>query len=265
MFDERLVKCNARALFETVRSQFKLGQEDFAIYYFPPGPPDSNGGIRRTKLSADRIDEIELIGQLAHQPFLYLHSAVDNIDIPFQSPIPASASSLPHRTSPPVNTLPKGAIHTPTRGVLSPQPLNISPPPPLSDEVRTARNVPQGLKNQVCANNLWACYICSVTLPATYQVDHKSPSVDGRYDNRIENLQALCPSCHAEKTSQEFHQFNNGRTRVALASAAPVSTDIACCTCSSTAKCKSKKCSCKSSNRNCTDNCSCNVDVCDRR
>jgi hypothetical protein len=272
LFDERLVRCNARDLFETVKNQFRLGQEDFAIYYFPPGPPDSNGGIRRTKLSADRIDEIALIGQLVHQPFLYLHSAVDNIDIPFQTPMSASSSSLHRRTSPPDNTLPKGAVHTPTRGALSPQPLNMPSSPPLSDEIRTARYVPQSLKNQVCAKNSWTCYICSVTLPATYEVDHIIPSVDGLFDNRIENLQALCLACHRAKTSQENHPVKTGlaraeRNKAARAAAARASAAraTACCNCSSVAKCKSKNCLCKSLSRNCTDNCSCKANLCDRR
>ena len=40
------------------------------------------------------------------------------------------------------------------------------------------------------------------TLPAAYQVDHIVPLAMGGPDS-FENLQALCPNCHADKTQQE--------------------------------------------------------------
>jgi hypothetical protein len=83
LFDEQKVQCDAQAFFETVRLQFKLGLQDFAVYHFPPGPPGPTGEILRTKLSKDCIEAIEWIGRLANQPCLYLHSAVDNVDAPF--------------------------------------------------------------------------------------------------------------------------------------------------------------------------------------
>jgi 5-methylcytosine-specific restriction endonuclease McrA len=98
---------------------------------------------------------------------------------------------------------------------VSPKPVESSPSSPISDDVRTARNVPQGLKNMVCSRNNWMCYRCNNILPATFEIDHIVPSVDGGYDNRIENLQALCPNCHRIKTSAEFHQFHVAAARPA--------------------------------------------------
>ncbi len=82
MFDDRFVQCEARAFFETVRAQFKLRpEEDFAVYHFPPGPMTRPSGVARIRLSQDRIEQIERIGCLVNQPFLYLHSFADDIDI----------------------------------------------------------------------------------------------------------------------------------------------------------------------------------------
>ena len=255
MFDEQYVQCDARALFDTVRAQFKLGpEEDFAIYYFPPGPPRSSDatGIVRIKLSLDRLDEIERIGCLVNRPFLYLHSCIDNIDILAPEAL-SSSSAMPCRASPLQNLLPKGSVYTPSRGVLSPQPVDLSPSPPLSDDVLSNRHVSQTLKNRVAHKNNWTCYVCLEILPPTFEIDHITPSINGLYNNDEANLQALCPNCHRLKTASEFHQMKSGAARAVV------------CDCSSKSKCKTGRCACLEAGQQCSAKCLCSVDVCERR
>jgi len=48
----------------------------------------------------------------------------------------------------------------------------------------------------------WRCATCKELLPASFQVDHKLALADGGTDDPA-NLQALCGTCHAEKTLRE--------------------------------------------------------------
>jgi hypothetical protein len=48
----------------------------------------------------------------------------------------------------------------------------------------------------------WQCAKCEVLLPAVFHVDHMTPLSQGG-KHVIENLQVLCPNCHALKSSIE--------------------------------------------------------------
>ncbi len=54
----------------------------------------------------------------------------------------------------------------------------------------------------VAASQGWCCNNCGTLLSAKFEVDHKVRLADGG-GNAISNLQALCTSCHASKTSIE--------------------------------------------------------------
>lgn len=54
----------------------------------------------------------------------------------------------------------------------------------------------------VAASQKWRCAQCDELLPSSYQVDHRHPLWDGGSDT-LDNLQALCPNCHATKTQKE--------------------------------------------------------------
>ena len=68
-------------------------------------------------------------------------------------------------------------------------------------------------KKTVAFSQQYKCNYCLELLPPNYEVDHVVPLGAGG-DNNIDNLQALCPQCHAEKTFTEgmdtqttpFHQ-----------------------------------------------------------
>ena len=54
----------------------------------------------------------------------------------------------------------------------------------------------------VAASQRWRCGDCDDLLPAAFQIDHRVPLWQGGPD-RLDNLQALCPNCHAAKTQRE--------------------------------------------------------------
>lgn len=64
-------------------------------------------------------------------------------------------------------------------------------------------------KMVICASQGWRCNKCRQKLPATVEIDHYIPLGCGlwhllKFDpNGMENLQALCPNCHAAKTMEE--------------------------------------------------------------
>lgn len=68
--------------------------------------------------------------------------------------------------------------------------------------VPMARRVSDSVKKQVAAAQHWHCAICRSMLTATYEVDHILRLEFGG-SNELNNLQALCPNCHREKTLTE--------------------------------------------------------------
>lgn len=60
---------------------------------------------------------------------------------------------------------------------------------------------------EVAYHQKYRCNKCGILLPPTFQVDHIKELCDGGED-RFENLQALCPNCHAQKT--RLHSLKRG-------------------------------------------------------
>jgi len=66
----------------------------------------------------------------------------------------------------------------------------------------TKRSVSETKKKFVAANQDWKCGKCNNKLPAWYEVDHKI-RLDAGGSNHVDNLVALCRSCHGQKTMME--------------------------------------------------------------
>ena len=60
-----------------------------------------------------------------------------------------------------------------------------------------------GIQKIVAASQAWKCKACNCMLPASYQLDHVVPLWKGGLDEWDSNAQALCPTCHANKTQKE--------------------------------------------------------------
>ena len=58
-------------------------------------------------------------------------------------------------------------------------------------------------KKYVASNQDWKCGHCHKQLDHTYEIDHKLRLDEGG-TNDVNNLIALCPSCHRHKTAQEI-------------------------------------------------------------
>lgn len=57
-------------------------------------------------------------------------------------------------------------------------------------------------KKRIASKQNWKCKKCRKTLPARYHIDHIREFAKGGSD-LDENLQALCPNCHADKTEND--------------------------------------------------------------
>ena len=66
----------------------------------------------------------------------------------------------------------------------------------------TKRSVSETKKKFVASNQNWKCGKCGTQLPAWFEVDHKI-RLDQGGDNHVDNLVALCRSCHGQKTTME--------------------------------------------------------------
>jgi hypothetical protein len=64
------------------------------------------------------------------------------------------------------------------------------------------RSVSESKKKYVAANQGWKCFTCNTSLPASFEVDH-TIRLDRGGSNNIDNLVALCRTCHGEKTLLE--------------------------------------------------------------
>jgi len=76
------------------------------------------------------------------------------------------------------------------------------PTTPAADSAKTKRSVSESKKKYVASKQGWKCRECQEVLPATFEVDHIKRLQYGG-SNEIDNLQALCPNCHREKTMKE--------------------------------------------------------------
>lgn len=64
------------------------------------------------------------------------------------------------------------------------------------------RSVSETKKKYVAARQRWTCKDCGVMLTATYEIDH-IVRLDRGGTNHVDNLAALCPNCHRQKTMLE--------------------------------------------------------------
>ena len=76
----------------------------------------------------------------------------------------------------------------------------------------------------VAARQAWRCAGCESLLPAAFQIDHREPLWRGGPDH-LDNLQALCPNCHAAKTQREAIDRRAMATDAAAAAAYDDRTD----------------------------------------
>lgn len=67
---------------------------------------------------------------------------------------------------------------------------------------RFKRSVSETKKKFVAARQKWMCKECGTMLTATYEIDH-IVRLDRGGSNHVDNLAALCPNCHRQKTMVE--------------------------------------------------------------
>lgn len=67
---------------------------------------------------------------------------------------------------------------------------------------KTERKVNGYTKRTVAAQQNWKCGICTILLPACFEVDHIKALFQGG-TNDLSNLMALCRNCHGDKTFRE--------------------------------------------------------------
>ena len=69
----------------------------------------------------------------------------------------------------------------------------------------TKRSVSEQTKKMVASSQRWACALCGCMLDFCYEVDHRVGLYRGG-TNELDNLQALCASCHRRKTVAEHRE-----------------------------------------------------------
>lgn len=78
---------------------------------------------------------------------------------------------------------------------------------------------------QVAAAQRWECRACATLLPAAFQIDHVNPLWAGGADS-LDNLQALCANCHADKTQREAITRRVNATKTAKLEAYETRNDV---------------------------------------
>lgn len=71
-----------------------------------------------------------------------------------------------------------------------------------SGKTPTKRSVSETKKKFVASRQGWNCSACGKQLTATFEIDHIKRLEYGG-DNHIDNLTAMCKSCHGDKTMME--------------------------------------------------------------
>lgn len=73
-----------------------------------------------------------------------------------------------------------------------------------SKKSKRKRTLTSADKKRIAAKQKWRCKICGHTLPVRYHIDHiKEFSKHG--SDKESNLQALCGTCHDNKTEEDRH------------------------------------------------------------
>jgi len=91
----------------------------------------------------------------------------------------------------------------------------------LTGTIETLKNKPKpkrGALNgpvrlQIASDQKWHCSSCDIVFVSTFEVDHTIPLWDGGLDHR-DNATALCVSCHALKTQNEWVMRSHKREHV---------------------------------------------------
>jgi len=84
----------------------------------------------------------------------------------------------------------------------APGPVASSSFPPNPSGKPTKRSVSETRKKYVASGQGWKCGKCRQTLTHLFEVDHIIRLQNGG-TNEVNNLVALCPNCHREKTALE--------------------------------------------------------------
>ena len=74
--------------------------------------------------------------------------------------------------------------------------------PKRPSQQKVKRYVTPYTKKLVAARQQWRCATCKSILSADFHCDHKLALFKGG-DNDLDNLQALCPTCHQLKSALE--------------------------------------------------------------
>ena len=82
-------------------------------------------------------------------------------------------------------------------------------------ENKIRRTIRPAVRNQIAASQRYCCQKCSHVFGATFHIDHIRALCLGG-DDVLQNLCALCPNCHAEKTSQDVKSYWDNRTSVPI-------------------------------------------------
>lgn len=82
----------------------------------------------------------------------------------------------------------------------------------LFAQKKRKRSLTAADKKRIAAKQNWKCKKCKRLLPARYHIDHIKEFSCGGSDKES-NLQALCPTCHAEKTEQDRHRKKQAKIR----------------------------------------------------
>lgn len=65
------------------------------------------------------------------------------------------------------------------------------------------------MRATVASRQMWRCNTCGVLFKALWHVDHVVRFSDGGGDT-LDNMQALCADCHADKTAVENRGERSG-------------------------------------------------------
>jgi len=85
------------------------------------------------------------------------------------------------------------------------------------------KGIPQSVRMTVAARQRYDCKLCKRRFGACIHIDHILRVSDGG-SNHIDNLQALCPSCHEEKTQLERIESLTSYTTKTVVVSPPVQT-----------------------------------------
>lgn len=135
---------------------------------------------------------------------------IDSGTASFISPVLNFAASQQPEFNRPVIALDEVSVGGGSKSLDGPKSLDAASGSSLSSsslsaspvEGRVKRSVSETKKKFVAARQKWLCKECGVLLSATYEIDHII-RLDRGGSNNVDNLAALCPNCHRQKTMVE--------------------------------------------------------------